>query len=99
MGNDDFDLLGDSDDDMGFGEELSGGELEDVSENRESDFNIESGRFHDDETGEFEPGSPPPDLGTSVDRYRAEDGKFKGRSKDLFDEPEEVRLGSLEPEG
>lgn len=71
----------------------------DITKNREGNFSRESARFHDPDTGEFEAGSPPPDLDTDVDRYRAVDGKFKSRSADLFDEPEEVRLGSLDPEG
>lgn len=71
----------------------------DITENREEHFNRESGRFHDPDTGEFEEGGPPPDLDEEVDRYRAEDGKFKSRSADLFDEYEEVIKDSLEPEG
>lgn len=71
----------------------------DITENREPFFNRGSGRFHDPDTGLFEAGSPPPDLDTSVDRFRAEDGQFKSRSTDLFDELEEVEQDSLDPFG
>lgn len=76
------------------------GKMDDgITSNRERHFNKRSGRFHDPDTGMFEDGAPPPDLDASVDRYRAKDGRFKKRSTDLFDEPEEVALESLEPEG
>ena len=70
-----------------------------ITENREGNFDIESGRFHNPETGQFEEGSPPPDLDEEVDRFRAKDGKFKSSSADLYDEYEEVIKDSLEPEG
>lgn len=70
-----------------------------VTENREEHFNRRSGRFHDPETGRFEPGSAPPDLDREANRFRAEDGQFKKGSQDLFDEREEVRKDSLEPRG
>ena len=70
-----------------------------VSRNREDNFDIGSGRVHDPRSGEFEPGSPPPDLDTGVDRYRRSDGRFKSRSTDLYDEPAEVLFDSLWPRG
>jgi hypothetical protein len=45
----------------------------------------------------FEPGNPPPDLDTGVDRYRAKNGQFKSRPSDLYDEPDEVLKDSLDP--
>lgn len=72
---------------------------EDVTPNREDDFELDTGRFRDPDSGEFEPGSAPPDLDEDVDRYRAEDGQFKDSADDLYDEPEEVSIDSLEPEG
>lgn len=88
-GDDALDGLGD----------LSPGGGAGVTPNRERHFNRGSGRFHDPATGEFEPGSPPPDLDPPADRYRAVDGRFKKSSADLFDEEDEVLLDSLEPEG
>lgn len=70
-----------------------------VSDNREDAFDRESGRFHDPETGRFEPGGAPPDLDGSVDRYRAEDGSFKESPQDLYDERAEVMADSLQPRG
>lgn len=69
-----------------------------VSENRESSFEKVTGRFRGSD-GQFEPGSPPPDLDQSANRYRGKDGRFKRRSSDLYDERAEVRLDSLDPEG
>ena len=69
-----------------------------VSENREDAFELDTGRFRD-EDGEFETGSPPPDYDGDVDRYRAADGRFKSRSSDLFDESMEAMSESLEPDG
>jgi hypothetical protein len=70
-----------------------------VTPHRESNFNRASGRFHDPDTGAFEIGGPPPDLDPSVDRYRAKDGRFKKRAADLYDEPDEARMGELWPRG
>lgn len=70
-----------------------------VSKNREPHFNKKTGRFHNPETGEFEPGSPPPDLDPRADRYRAKNGRFKKRSADLYDEREEERQHELWPRG
>lgn len=70
-----------------------------VTDNREDQFNRESGRFHDPSSGEFEPGSPPPDLDKSTDRYRGKNGQFKSSPDDLYDEPAEVKRDSLEPQG
>lgn len=69
-----------------------------VSRNREHRFDRASGRFHGPD-GQFEPGSPPPDLDPSVDRYRAKDGRFKKRSADLYDERAEVRDHDLRHRG
>jgi hypothetical protein len=66
---------------------------------REDHFELETGQFRDPATGRFEPGGPPPDYDPGSDRYRAADGRFKPRSADLFDEPAEVRLDQLYPEG
>jgi len=69
-----------------------------VSRNREHRFNRASGRFHGAD-GEFEEGSPPPDLDGSADRYRAKDGRFKKRSQDLYDEELEVAFHDLRRRG
>lgn len=88
---------GEMDQSLGFG---SGGrnKTDRVSENREDQFELSTGRFRGGD-GSFEPGSPPPDFDTSTRRYRAKDGKFKNRSQDLYDEKEEVRKDSLAPLG
>lgn len=39
---------------------------EDVTPNREDNFELDTGRFRDPDSGEFEPGSPPPDLDEEV---------------------------------
>lgn len=70
-----------------------------ISDGREALFERDTGRFRDPDDGRFEPGGAPPDLDTDVDRYRAKNGQFKGRSADLYDEVEEVRRGSLDPRG
>lgn len=71
----------------------------DVTEDRTDHFNLETGQFHDPETGLFEPGGPPPEYGQSTNRYRAADGQFKSRPADHYDESLEVALDSLEPRG
>lgn len=76
-----------------------GAEGDVVDESREGHFDVEAGRFRDPASGAFEVGSPPPDYDPAANRFRAENGKFKGRSSDLYDEPEEVRRHSLEPRG
>lgn len=73
--------------------------MRNITENREGMFELDTGRFRDPQSGEFEPGGPPPDFDDGVDRFRAADGQFKDRSADLFDEKEEVRTGSLDPMG
>jgi hypothetical protein len=70
----------------------------DIEPNREDDFDLETGRFRGDD-GEFDPGSPPPDFDEDSNRFRAKNGEFKEQADDLYDEPEEVRLDSLEPDG
>lgn len=75
-----------------------GGRLQ-FDDSREGHFDVEAGRFRDPSTGVFEAGSPPPDYAPEANRFRAEDGKFKARSSDLYDEPEEVRRNSLAPRG
>lgn len=95
----------------GTGDDMVGGDLlggsggggesgsDRVTENREGFFELGTGRFRDPSNGEFEPGSPPPDYGNRSNRYRAKNGQYKTRSADLYDEPEEVRLDALWPEG
>jgi len=68
-------------------------------ENREEHFEIETGQFRDPDTGEFEEGGPPPDYSEEANRYRAEDGEFKERSADLYDERAEVVFDDLDFEG
>lgn len=70
-----------------------------VTENREGNFDVESGRFHDPESGRFESGSPPPEWDGRGRRYRAENGQWKDRPADHFDERAEVNEDSLEPRG
>lgn len=70
----------------------------DIEPNREDDFEPDTGRFRG-EDGKFDVGSPPPDLDEDVNRFRAENGQFKESSADLYDEPEEVQMDSLEPDG
>lgn len=70
-----------------------------ITDNREHLFELDTGRFRNDETGMFEPGGAPPDLDETVDRFRAEDGRFKDRAADLFDEEAEVMQDSLDPMG
>lgn len=48
----------------------------------EQSFGIESGRYRRDD-GTFAVGSPPTDYDQGTERYRANDGRFKNRSKDL----------------
>lgn len=64
----------------------------------ESDFELETGRFRG-ETGNFVVGSPPPDYDAGPNRFRAEDGQFKDRSADLYDEMNERRFDDLSFEG
>lgn len=71
----------------------------DVTANREGNFSRKTGRFRDPLTGSFEAGSAPPDLDTGTNRYRGKNGQFKTGSADLYDEPEEVALNSLDPMG
>lgn len=86
-------------DDRTFGEsggEFGGGQIRD---NREEDFSLSTGRFRNPQTGEFERGGSPPDYGSEANRYRAENGQFKSRSADLYDEPAEVRFDDLGRQG
>ena len=72
----------------------------DITPDRTDHFSLATGQFRDPATGEFEPGGAPPDADLTVDRYRSDvTGQFKSRPADHFDEPAEVRLDSLEPEG
>lgn len=69
----------------------------------EQSFGIESGRYRNPESGEFHDGSPPTDYDSEVDRFRANNGRFKNRSKDLgmgedFDAPEEDARNSFDAE-
>ena len=86
-------------DDRTFGE--SGGEFGrgEIRDNREGDFSLSTGRFRNPETGEFEDGSSPPDYDSEANRYRAENGQFKSRSADLYDERAEVRFDDLGRQG
>lgn len=52
------------------------------SESIEQSFGIETGRYRKSD-GQFAEGSPPTDYDADSDRFRARDGKFKNRSKDL----------------
>lgn len=70
-----------------------------ITSDREGHFEKRTGRFHDPETGRFEPGRSPPDFDERANRFRGRDGRFKGRSKDLYDEPREVQQGALWPQG
>lgn len=80
-------------------DEGGGGGLN-VTPNRTDHFSLATGQFRDPATGEFEPGGAPPDADLRVDRYRSSvTGRFKESPADHFDEPAEVRLGSLEPKG
>lgn len=81
-------------DDMMRSGEREAKDIDRVSKNREGMFDLSAGRFRDD-MGMFEPGSPPPDYDDVTDRYRAVDGKFKKRSRDLYDEKDEVRFDDL----
>lgn len=90
--------LGDFSDIMGGGGR-SGNRGSNIESNREDHFSLDVGRFRDPDTGKFEVGSPPPDYSSEADRYRAEDGRFKSRSSDLYDEPKEVKENALWPEG
>lgn len=74
-------------------------QFDDLDDNREDHFEIDTGQFRDPESGEFESGGAPPDYDADTDRFRAENGEFKDRSTDLFDEVEEVRQDSLDPMG
>lgn len=97
------DIFGESDDSRGRGRgrdrDRSRRRERRVSESRESEFDLETGRFRDPETGRFEPGGSPPDYDERANRFRDENGRFKDRSADLFDEPEEVRRDALFPRG
>lgn len=73
--------------------------VDDITEDREEFFEIETGQFRDPDTGEFEDGGPPPDYDGEANRYRGADGEFKTRSADLFDEEEEVLFDDLGFEG
>lgn len=70
-----------------------------IRDNRESDFDLEVGQFRNPSSGRFELGRAPPDYGHDAKRFRANDGQFKDRSADLFDEPAEVMSDTLDPEG
>lgn len=48
----------------------------------EQSFGLETGRYRR-ESGEFADGSPPPDFDSDVRRFRAQDGRFKDRARDL----------------
>lgn len=78
---------------------MARGDSDRITDNREHLFELDTARFRDPETGVFEPGSAPPDLDETVDRFRAEDGRFKDRAADLMDEEKEVIQDSLDPMG
>jgi hypothetical protein len=72
----------------------------DITDNREPNFELLTGQFRDPDTGEFEQGGPPPDYDLEANRFRSDEtGQFKPRAADYFDEPREVRLDALWPEG
>ena len=70
-----------------------------ISDNREGQFELETGRFRDPYTGQFEPGGSPPDFDERTHRYRGRDGRFKTRAVDLYDERREVEERALWPFG